>query len=73
MPGLSEHFDVSIKAARNNANMTLDEWATSCGVSKSTAWKWENGKGSPSASQLRKISELSRIPMDYIFIPEQSD
>lgn len=30
------------------------------------------GKSEPNATQLRKISDISNIPMDYIFIPEQS-
>lgn len=66
-------FQLSIKAARANANMTLAQWANAMGVSIGTASGWENGQGEPNASQLRKMSELSRVPMDYIFVRIESD
>lgn len=65
-------FTVSLTAARVNADMTQQQFADALGVDKGTVYNWENGKGTPSAITLRKISELSRIPMDYIFIPTKS-
>lgn len=66
------NFTVSIAAARVNAGMNQQEFADEIGVSKSTIFNWEQGVSEPTASQLRKVSEVSGIPMDYIFIPSQS-
>lgn len=65
-------FTVSIAAARVNADMTQQQFADALGVDKCTVYNWENGKGTPSAVALRKISEISKIPMDYIFVPAKS-
>lgn len=63
---------ISLAAARVNAGMNQREMAEFMGVDVSTITNWEKGKSEPNATQLRKISEVSKIPMDYIFIPEQS-
>lgn len=64
---------ISLEAARVNARLTQKELAKILGISNATVVNWENGKTEPSLSQLRKISELSGIPMDFIFVPEQSN
>ena len=66
-------FTVSLAAARTNAEMSQQQFADALGVDKGTVFNWENGKGAPNAVHLRRISELSKIPMDYIFVPEKSD
>ena len=63
---------ISIKAARVNSEMNQIEFAREIGVSSATVTNWERGKTEPDASQLRKISEISGIPMDFIFIPQKS-
>ncbi len=63
---------ISIAAARVNANMNQREMAERLGVDVSTVCNWEKGKSEPNVSQLRIISQLSGIPMDFIFVPEQS-
>lgn len=63
---------ISLASARVNAKMNQREFAEFMGVDVSTITNWEKGKSEPSASQLRKISEAAGIPMDFIFIPEQS-
>ena len=65
-------FTVSLTAVRANAGMTIEEFAKAVGVDKNTIFNWEHGKGEPTANALRKMSELSGIPMDYIFVPEKS-
>lgn len=65
-------FKISLVAVRANAGMTLDEFAKAVGVSKDSIFNWEHGKGEPTATALRKMSEISGIPMDYIFVPEKS-
>lgn len=66
-------FKLTLAAVRTNADMSQAQWASALGVDKGTVYNWEKGKGEPSASMLRKISELSGIPMDYIFVPDKSD
>ncbi len=68
----SKPIRISLTAARVNAQMNRREMAQLLGVSTSTVVNWENGKTEPTVSQLRKISEISGIPMDCIFVSEQS-
>lgn len=66
-------FTISLAAARVNADMTQQQLADALGVDKGTVFNWENGKGVPNANNLRRISEISNIPMDYIFVPSKTD
>ncbi|MBU9728081.1 helix-turn-helix domain-containing protein [Diplocloster modestus] len=61
---------IRIAAARINAGLTQREFAQRIGVNLSTITNWENGKTEPNVTQLRKISEISGIPMDFIFVPD---
>lgn len=63
---------ITIAAARVNAGLSQRELAEKLNVNASTVFNWENGKSEPNATQLRKISELAGIPMDLIFIPQES-
>lgn len=62
---------ISLEAARVNAKLTQKELAEILGISNATVVNWEKGNTEPNITQLRKISELSGIPMDFIFIPEK--
>lgn len=64
---------ISLEAARVNAGLTQKELAEILGVSNVTIVNWEKGNSEPSVSQLRTISELSGIPMDFIYIPDKSN
>ena len=70
--GIIERPKITLPAAGVNAGMNQREMAEFLGVDVSTITNWEKGKTEPSTSQLRKISEVSGIPMDYIFVPEKS-
>lgn len=59
---------VTLEACRINAKKTQVEWADLIGVSPSTVSNWEARKTEPTLTQLRKISELSGISMDNIFL-----
>jgi len=67
-----EKLRISLKAALVNTGMKQCEIAEYFGVEASTISNWTSGVGSPSVAQLRAISELSGIPMNYIFLPKES-
>lgn len=64
---------ISLEAVRVNAKMTQKEWAKTLGVTVGTVVNWEKGDTEPSLSQVRKMSELSGIPLDFIFVPDTSN
>lgn len=72
MNALLGNLEISLAAARVNAKMTQREMAEYMGVTVDTINNWEKGKSEPTTSQLRKISQISKIPMDFIFIHSQS-
>ena len=61
---------ITLKAARVNAELTLDEAAERIGKSKQTIVNWENGKADIRYSDLLKLSEIYEMPIEYIRIPE---
>ena len=64
---------ISLEAVRVNAKMTQKNWAKLLGVSVATVINWEKGNTEPSLSQLKEMSSLSGIPMDFIFVPDKSN
>lgn len=64
-----KRINITLAAVRVNTGMSQLEWAAQLGVSQTTINNWETGKTSPNARQLRMMSDLSGIPMDYIFCP----
>ena len=69
---IGETVRISLAACRANAGMNQVDFAKALGVDRSTIVNWEANKTEPSASQLRTISELSGIPIDFIFVPMKS-
>ena len=63
-------FQISLKAARVNANKTQAEVADLLHISKSTIVNWESGTTSPPADKLRKLCEMYECPLDLIFLPD---
>ena len=62
-------IQISLAAARVNAQMTQEEVAKKMNVSKNTVVNWEKGKTEPSISQSKQISKIYNMPLDYIFLP----
>lgn len=62
---------ISLEAVRVNAKKTQKEWAKELGVSNNTVVNWEKGITEPNLSQLRKMSDLSGVPMDFIYVPDR--
>jgi len=63
-------FKITISAARTNVGLSQAELAAKVGVDRTTVINWEKGKYIPSLTNLRKISTITGIPIDYIFLPE---
>ena len=61
---------ITLKAARVNAELTLDDVAEIVGKSKQSIENWENGKTPIKYSDLLKLSEIYEMPVKYIRIPE---
>lgn len=60
--------EITLKAARINAGLTQKELGKTLGISNTTVNSWENGDTEPTLTQLREISRLSGIPMDFICV-----
>lgn len=68
-----ETIQISLAAARVNAEMTQEAVAKELKVSKNTLVNWEKGLSEPTITQGRKLSQLYKIPLDNIFLPTKSN
>lgn len=68
-----EKLQISLAAARVNAGMTQEDVARKIHISKQTIVSWEKGNSEPSISQARELSKLYNMPLEYIFLPEESN
>lgn len=59
-------FGEKLKQARLNAKMTQEQLAKKMLVSRSAIAKWESDKGMPDINNLKLISQLLDISMDYL-------
>jgi transcriptional regulator with XRE-family HTH domain len=57
---------ITIKAARVNAGLTIAAVAKELGVAVSTVKNWESGKSYPKPPQIDRLCELYKISYDYI-------
>lgn len=62
---------ISLAACRVNAKMTKTEFANRIGVPADTVTDWETGEAEPELEELRKISEISGVPMNFIYIEDK--
>ena len=58
---------ISLKAARVNAQMTIEQACKAIGIGKDTLIKWEKNSGLVNPIFQRKISEAYKMPVDCIF------
>ncbi len=65
-------MQISLKAARVNANMTQKVAAQKIGVGQSTLISWECGKTAPKAPQLVALCKIYNVAIDEIFLSEKS-
>ena len=62
-------FTISLKAARVNTEMSRGEVAEKIGVSESSISNWELGRCKVDAIKLRALSEVYKIPMEFLRLP----
>ena len=60
-------IQITLKAARINAGLTIIEASKRLGVSHSTLIKWEKNSGVVNPIIQTKISDAYRLPIDIIF------
>lgn len=66
-------MQISLKAARVNAEMTQKEAAERMGVDVSTLINWESGKTSPRAVQLQQLCDVYGVEsVDFLFLRQKS-
>lgn len=70
---MDQGIKISLAAVRVNTGMSQTEWARLIGVSNNTVSHWEKGYTVPNAMQLRKMSELSGIPIGNIFLSDKNE
>ncbi len=61
-------FQISLTAARVNAELTQVEVAKKMGVTKQTIINWEKGRVIPGIPEMEMLCGLYNIPQDYIFL-----
>lgn len=66
-------FRLKLKACRAQIDATQEEMAKLLGVSEQTIKSWETGTSEPKLSQASKISELTGIPIDYMWIKDSEE
>ncbi len=60
-------IQISLKAARVNAGLTLVDAAKAMGISKEKLIKWERNSGLVNPINQKVISDTYKIPIDCIF------
>lgn len=58
---------ISLKAARVNAELTIMQASKYLGISHSTLIKWEKNPGDLTPNQQREIQRVYDLPTDFIF------
>lgn len=64
---------VSLRASRVNANMTLQEASKAIGISEKTLRSWENGNTLIPAQMFNKLCEVYDIDKNLVKIPIVED
>ncbi len=67
-----EKLQISLAAARVNAEMTQEEVATAMNVDRTTVIRWEKARKIPDHIEAQRLAELYRIPLDNIFFGKRT-
>lgn len=66
-------MQISLKAARVNANLSQVEAAAALAVNTATIGRWEAGKSYPKATQLAALCRLYGVQINDIFLIDKSN
>lgn len=66
-------LQITLKAARTNAGLTIREVAEMVSIHHQTLAKYEKDSSDISVSLLNKLSDIYQIPEDYIFLGKEYD
>ena len=64
---MKEYPKITLRAARVNADLTLEAAAKKLSITKETLRNYEYGKTTPDWNMVDKISKVYDFPSDYIF------
>lgn len=67
-----EKLQISLAAARTNAEMTQSEAAEAMQVNRSTIIRWEKSEKIPNYDECERLAELYGIPLDCIFFGKKT-
>ena len=67
-----ETLQISLAAARVNAELTQKDVAKLMEVDRSTIRRWEKGEKIPDYDKSKKLSEIYGIPLDNIFFGKKT-
>lgn len=67
-----ETLQISLAAARVNAEMTQKQVADAMKVDRSTVGRWEKGEKVPDYDEAKRLAGLYRVPLDNIFFGKKT-
>lgn len=67
-----EKLQISLAAARVNAELTQSQVAEIMNVDRSTIRRWEKNKKVPNFDEIKKLSEVYHIPIDCFFFGKRT-
>lgn len=65
-------LQISLAAARVNAELTQEEVAKEMGVDRSTVRRWEKGEKVPDYDETKMLAKIYHIPLDNIFFGKRT-
>jgi len=66
-------FSEKLKEARKNSGLSQEQLAEKLCVSRQAVTKWETGKGLPDVENIKAISSLLNVSIDYLLSDEECD
>ena len=63
-------FSEKLKEARKNAGLSQEQLAEKLCVSRQAVTKWETGKGMPDIENIKAVSGLLNVSIDYLLSDE---
>lgn len=71
MTSKKEMPQITLKAARVNAGLTIAQASRLLGISHGTLVEWEKNPGKVNPIRQRRIQEVYSFPLDYIFFGDE--